>query len=199
MAALAVACSKAEPPPVKEAPSASASAGVVVDAAPASSAAADPLPAEVPSRQTVRFRAVMAPGAKKGHLILPGFVLERIDVDGGASTRIDVEPPRDCPCGECPPPPPSASAGEREITWDARVYARAPYTTTCDGGQTGSGVKSSAQPAPPGRYRVKLLVATCEGGVAPDGGACRGKMTGARPDAVEFDLPASGDVVVEIK
>jgi hypothetical protein len=68
----------------------------------------------------------------------------------------------------------------------------------CDSGRVGTGAKSALQPLPPGHYRVQVLVATCEPGKqGKDGAKCR--ETGARPDVEEIDLPATGDVVVEIK
>jgi len=195
--ALAVACSKSEPPAPSETPVTDASAPPVVDAATPVPVDADPTPYEIPSRQRVRFRLAEGDGGKRSRVILPGFVIERVD-DAGAATRLDLDAPPDCPCAKCPPPPATgADLGAPEVTWDARAFAIWRYMEACDGGGTGKGAKSAAQPAAPGRYKVKLLVAICDAKSPAKDGKCKG--TGARPDEEEFDLPASGDVVVEIK
>jgi hypothetical protein len=199
LGAIAVACSKSEPPPPSAAPIVDASAPPIVDAAPPVPVDADPTPYEIPSRQTVHIRLAERDGGKQ-RVLLPGFVIEQVNA-AGAVRKFDVEPPNDCPCGGCPPPPKVTVSGLTEITWDARAYATWAYMAQCDSGRVGTGSKSALQPLPPGHYRVQVLVATCEadksGKSAKPGEKCR--ESGARPDVEEIDLPASGDVVVEIK
>jgi hypothetical protein len=63
------------------------------------------------------------------------------------------------------------------------------------GDDTSNGALVTATPLTPGHYRAHFLVATCAKD-SPDGGC---KSMSPKPDSVEFDVPASGDVDVDVK
>ncbi len=71
----------------------------------------------------------------------------------------------------------------------------AAVTLDPPGDDTSNGALVTATPLTPGHYRAHFLVAVCSAG-SPDGGCT---AVTPKPDDAEFDVPASGDVDVDVK
>jgi hypothetical protein len=73
--------------------------------------------------------------------------------------------------------------------------ASAPVAIVAPPGDAGSGGDTSAVVPGPGHYRAHFLVARC----APDSpdGTCRAESP--KPDDVDFDMPATGDLDVSVR
>ena len=120
---------------------------------PAPSAATSALPDATPP-QTARF-SLFTPDDDKRRRFAPGLALSRVDLDGGASTPVKLD----------------------------------PATLTSDGQEMTAG------PLTPGHYRAHFLVSPC----APDSKPDQCKALSPKPDEVEFDVPAAGDVEVTVR
>jgi hypothetical protein len=182
-------------------------AGDVADAAPAVAEPPDAgpsLPADEPSKQTIRFHIPSRPGELR-HQFLPGFAVSRVEGDGGL-TRLVTEAPRDCACTPCPPPKAEREASVPEMSWDVREMTVTPVP--CPGKPGVSSAHAAAHPAAPGLYSAMFMVTSCAGAkadthgkvVVPDagaeGGGCRD--VDPRPVEVRFQVPQSGDVDVSL-
>lgn len=178
--------------------------------------------AEMPSRATVRFRFRGTSGwlATQGRYC-SGMVIER--VGGGVVPRVFGA---GCLCECAAPPPPSVSQvralnGAQELTWDGRGLVSCSVAVDCaTRGWPGVGVQftyqSVMQPVAAGRYRASFATYTeapfnCRGDAdagmldctAPPGPPMLGHSGDSLCNAdatlsVEFDLPASGEVVVDV-
>lgn len=178
--------------------------------------------AEVASRASVRFRFAATTGwvATQGRYCLP----MKIDRVGGGDLLLGFG--AGCLC-ECPaPPPPSVVAvraldGSAELRWDGRALATCTSAVDCaTRGWPGVGVqyetRAAAQPVAAGQYHAVFAVydeaptycfgdggvRTCSPPPGPPmlGGFGSGNVlcNGARRVEVTFELPASGEVVVDV-
>jgi hypothetical protein len=73
--------------------------------------------------------------------------------------------------------------------------AATPVALDPPGADTSNGALVTATPLTPGHYRAHFIIATC----APDSpdGVCNGATP--KPDEAEFDVPATGDVDVDVR
>lgn len=196
-------------------PDASEDAGACVD-----DPTGPPVPVDVASTQTVTFHV-----SGSGYLgTLGGFSpCETFALDRG-ETKVPLVGAFQCLC-ECPAPgAPSlvqyVALGEHDVVWDARELVS--YSTAYDcstRGWPGAGCQSQRhdvrQPSVAGHYTVRLpiedeLPASCSESGTPGTYSCSGSVgpggvVGAvdlcpstRTVEVEFDLPESGDIVVDV-
>lgn len=178
--------------------------------------------AEVASRATVRFRFRSSTGwlTTAGMFCAP-FSIARV---GGAEVTLGL--PFQCIC-ECPaPPPPGPSmlrraGGTAELTWDGRGLATCTEAVDCSTrGWPGAGfqltTRAVAQPVAPGRYRATFgffdaLPDECSAGGGDGTASCsrfgppgfpggRGwaRCESERTVSVEFELPMTGEVTVDV-
>jgi len=182
-----------------------------------------PVPSDVPSRQTVTFHVTGSGylGVRSGIAPCNPFSIF------SGTTEIDQVGGLQVLCEGPLPPSPTVSRymmlGEYDLEWDARQLVS--YTTAYDcaaHGWPGAGCQRERhdvhQPVDAGHYRVRVAVddvlpGSCtEVGDAPGFFACSDFGSGGPPPFgstpttcptgrtfdVEFDLPESGDIVVNV-
>lgn len=178
--------------------------------------------AEVASRASVRFRFRSSTGwlTTAGMFCAP-YSIARV---GGGEVALGL--PFQCIC-ECPaPPPPGPSVlrraeGTTELTWDGRGLVTCSDAVDCSmRGWPGAGyqltTRAVAQPVAPGRYRATFgffdaLPSDCNGGDDgtaacshfgppgfPPGQTAWARCESDRAVSVEFELPMTGEVTVEL-
>lgn len=179
-----------------------------------------PVPVEVASRQTVTFHVTGSGylGTRAGFSPCEVFSIDR------GETNVPLVGAFQCLC-ECAPPGAPAlleyvALGEHDVVWDARELVS--YTTAWDcaeHGWAGAGCQRQRhdvrQPVVAGHYTVRFpiddeLPSGCSAGSTPDTYVCDSATGPSEPSLsvnlcpseryveVEFDLPETGDIVVDV-
>jgi hypothetical protein len=177
--------------------------------------------AEIASRATVRFRfrSSMAWITSAGMFCAP-YSIARV---GGGEVTLGLSFQCICECPAPPPPGPSMlrrADGTTELTWDGRGLVTCSEVVDCAmRGWPGAGfqlsARAAAQPVAPGRYRATFglfdaLPAGCNSGgdgtascsrvgppMPPFGGPWM-RCEAQRTVSVEFELPMTGEVTVDV-